>query len=221
MINKLTISGTPSEVKISLDCVPYDLTRGSYNSANWTLPTGSIVPCLFQQLTVKLGARSGGMVGMLEVFPSEFELTIDNKLKVDDITTQNSPYISQPVRSDFKEVSLKLSFPRFNAANDIFQTLFDINTEMCGSLVLVGPQIGATAFNHQYEIFMSSLRGKSSSGANISTPGPLTYEMEFEAYRPFGSDVFTTEFHAVTIKKDSEVKLLVQNAFGTNYLLEV
>ena len=65
MVNKMTISGNPTETTIEFELIPYDLYQGSYNSAAWTMPTGVTSQALFQQSTVKLG--TGRQIGRAHV----------------------------------------------------------------------------------------------------------------------------------------------------------
>lgn len=220
MVSKVTVSGTPAESKIALDLIPHGLYRGSYNSANWALPAGSVVPAMFSQLVVMMGTTAGGAGSMYAVYPSEFEITADLKLKGDDITTELAPSIVQPVRADMLDVGIKLTFPRYNTAATGLYTLLEANTEMAVSLILTGPQIAATGQYHKYRFYASSVRMKSPSGGQVQGPGALTFDVEMEAHRP-GTDIFAAgSYHSIPIKKDSPLKLIVQNAFATNYLLE-
>lgn len=220
MVNKVTLSGNPSEVKIAFELVGYDLYLGDYNSANWTLPAGSAALSLFSQLVAKVGERAGGVGTIITFAPSSFELAINNNLKADDQTTGSGVHIVQPVRAGMQEVTFKLEFPRYNSDHTSFMTWAGLNTELAASLVLTGPQIGTTGIYHTWELYMSSIRAKSPA-APIGGPAPLTQSVDFEVHRPSGSDIFDAgSYHSITTKKDSSVVAVINNAFAPNYLLE-
>ena len=223
MVNKMTISGNPSEVKIAFEMIGYDLYLGAANSTNWTLPVGKESLAIFPQLVVKVGTRAGGTAGLVTYGPSSFELSVNNNLKGDDQTTTSGTHILQPTRGGMQDISLKLEFPRYNTDLTALLGYADNNTELAASLVFTGPLIGVTAQYHSWQLFMSSIFAKNPS-APISGPGPLTTSLEFEVFRPNGSDIFNavpaTYYHSIPLKKDSALVACVHNGFATNYLLE-
>jgi hypothetical protein len=221
MVDKMTISGNPKEIKISFDLIGYDLYLGAYNSANWTLATGSQALAFYPQLTVKLGTRAGGAGALSTVGPSSFELTVNNNLKGDDQTNTSGVHILQPCRGGMQDISLKLEFPRYNSDLPTLFDWADAGTELAASFGFIGPAIGVTAYYHQWNLFMSSIRAKNAQ-APIPGPGPITVSIEFDAYRPGGTDIFAAgSYHSIGLKKDSALVACIHNAFATNYLLEV
>jgi hypothetical protein len=217
-INKLTISGNPNEVTVTVDFIFYDRVHGSYNSGSWTMLSGSTAQVLFQQLEVKLGTRSGGEGSMATVRPSSFELSIDNKLKGDDQTTESGVNIEPPVRDGFRETMLKLEFPRYSS--DLYMTTADIDSEMAGKLIFTGPTL-AGGQTYLWGFFMSSLRHIGAPDASISGPGRVPQTLEFVAEKPGGSDIFDAgNYEGVALKKDSEIVIKVQNQDFGNYITE-
>ena len=218
MANKLTLSANPNEVKIAFDLIANALATGSYNEANWTLPSGPISQCLFQQMEIKLGARSVGAGSLPVVAPSSIELSIDNTLKGDDRTNVSGTTIIQPVRSNFREIRLKLEFPRWYSALDSILDDVYTDTEYAASIIFTGPQIAATGEYYKWSFFMSSLRGENPS-QNIEGPGPLTHSIEFVAHRPVTTDIFEAGFYeSIPLKKDSELIVMVQNEDSADYI---
>jgi len=217
-VNKMTISGSPSEMKISFDLIGYDVVTGAYNSANWTLPTGSAAHCLFQQMVVLVGTRAAG-IPTTEYGISGFELTVNNNLKADDQSTASAPNILMPIRTGPREVSLKLDFPRYNTAFETLSAYAGLNTEMAASLGLTGPALGG-GYDYQCNFYMSSLRIKNPT-ASISK-AVLTPSIELEAARPGGSDVFEAggSLNGITLMKDSELVVKIINNVPKNYILE-
>jgi hypothetical protein len=218
-INKLTLSGNPQEVNLTVDLISYDQKRGAYNSAAWTLPSGSTAQVLFQQLEVKLGLRSGGEGALTTIRPSSFELSIDNKLKGDDQTTESGVLIEQPVRDGFRETMLKLELPRYSV--DTWPVYFDLDSELAGKLVFTGPTIaGVSGSSYLWGFFMSSLRF-SADTINVAGPGRLPEAIELYAEKPVTTDIFAAaNYNSVALKKDSELVVKVQNEDPQNYLTE-
>lgn len=220
MVNKMTISGNPSEVKIAFDLIGWDVYLGAYNSATWTLPTGTLALAMFQQLVCKLGTRAGGAGALTTMAPNSFELSVNNNLKADDQSVATVPHICEPVRAGMQEITLKLEFPRYNTDLTSLSGWSDDNTELAASLTFTGPIIGATAYYYTIAAFMSSIRAKNFQ-APISGPAPLTASCEFEVNRPVTTDIFAAgSYHSIPLKKDSALVMCIHNPFATNYLLE-
>lgn len=224
MVNKMTISGNPTDVKIAFEMIGWDLYMGAYNSANWTLPVGKESLAIYPQLAVKVGTRAAGTAGLVTMGPSSFELSVNNNLKADDQTNTSGTHILQPCRGGMQEISLKLEFARYNSDLTALLGYADTGTELAASLVFTGPLIGVTAQYHSWQLFMSSIFAKNPI-VSISGPGPLTTSLEFEVFRPSTTDMFNvvpaTYYHSIPLKKDSALVACVHNGFATNYLLEV
>jgi hypothetical protein len=218
-VNKLTLTANPNEVMLSVDLAPYARYRGSYNSASWTLASGSDAQVLFQQLEVKFGTRIAGAGSLTTVRPSSIELTIDNKLKVDDQTTESGLQFEQPVRDGFREVKVKIEFPRYNS--DIFPALFDSDTEMALQMEFTGPTIASTGGEtYLWGFYMSSVRFDTSA-VNVAGPGRLPLTLELFAERPVTTDIFAaTKYNGTSVNHDSELVVVVQNEEFQNYLTE-
>jgi hypothetical protein len=217
-VNKLTLAANPTEVTLSVDLAPYAQARGSYNSGSWTLASGSDAQVLFQQLEVKFGTRSGGAGSLTVIRPSSVELTIDNKLKVDDQTTESGLQFEQPVRDGFREVKVKLEMPRYNS--DLYPVTFDGDTEMMMQLEFTGPTITGTGETYLWGFYMPSVRHDTLS-TNVSGPGRLPLSMEFFAERPVTTDGFAaTKYNGTSVNHDSELVIKVQNEEPQNYLTE-
>jgi len=228
MVNKMTLSGNPKEMKIAFDLIGYDFYLSGYNSANWTLPAGSQALAIYPQVVFMIGTRAGGTAGLLPYGPSSYEISVDNNLKGDDQTNASGTHILQPTRGGMQVFTFKLTFPRYNSGLTSLLGWADDNTELAGSIAIGGtsaaPQIGTSGFYHAWNFFMSSIRAKNPQ-VPITGPAPLTVTVEFEVFRPSGSDIFNavpaTYYHSIPLKKDSALIACVHNAFATNYLLEV
>ena len=219
-VDKMTITGSGSEIKISFDLIGYDVVTGDYNSSNWTLPAGSAALALFQQAVVKVGTRAGEIAGLVEYGASGFEIVVNENLKTDDISTVSAPNIVMPIRNGPREVTLKLDFPRYNTTIETLLDYAALNTELAAEIRITGP-VFSGLYNHRWNLFMGSLRAK-----NPATPigggGVIPSSVEFETARPGAGNIFDsgTNMVSVTLMKDSELIIRVDNAFAKNYLLE-
>jgi len=222
MVNKMTLSAQPSEVKMAFDLIGYDkVGPGSYNHANWTLPTGSIAQALFTQMTFKLGLRAGGAGSLSTIGVSNLELALDNKLKGDDQDTDSGANIIEPCRSDMRDVTLKVEFPRYNSSWEALLTLMESNTEMSAMIEFTGPQISGSYY-YKWQFFLPSL-WLTKAVNPIDGPGPVKMSWEFVAARPNGTDIFESGYYnSIRLIKDSELRVMCINANdSSNYLTEV
>jgi len=215
-INKLTISGNPNEVTVTVDLVAYDQYRGSYNSASWTLPTETEVQSLFQSLDFKLGSDAVAPVSSYGI--NSFELSIDNRLKVDDQTTSSGTQFAIPVRDHFRDVMLKVEFPRYNATT--WDTFVDIDGNLAASMIFTGPTIGATGETYILGFFLPSMEFINAP-ANIPGPGRIPQSLEFKAVNPTVANIFrTAHYNGTVLQKNSNIEIKVQNEEPINYLTE-
>lgn len=222
MFNKFTVSGNPNEINVDFDVTPYSLLRGSYNSAAWTLLSGTTTEALFQQATIKLARRSDTPGSMTTIAASSFEIVLENALKVDDKTTESAPYGIQPVRENFKDPTIKISRPRFATAyDDQMLDYIQSNQEFSVSIEITGTTISPTSDTYQINFYFPSLKSIGELGVNIGGPGPLAHEWNFRAHRPITTDPFAaTKYHSITPTKDSPLVMVIQNNEGLNYLTE-
>jgi hypothetical protein len=143
-------------------------------------------------------------------------------LRSDDITTTSAPYMEIPVRDSFKEVTLKLSRPRFNSTYDT--TMIDNwqqNNEMSARIVITGPLIGGAIY-YKYKFCFPSLKSIGSLGVNIEGPGPLAHEWNFKAFRNVTTDPFAAgDYESISVIKDCEMRMMIYNEENVNYLTEL
>lgn len=223
MINKFTLSGTPSEIKCSWEAIPYGVVKGAYNHANWTLPGSSQAIALFQQAVVKLGSRAGGAGSLTTMAPSEFEITIDNGLEAAIRTTESGEHIIQPVRSGFRTMRMKMGFPRYQTTHESMLNLgVQLDTELAASIEITGPQIAATGENWFWGFFGSSAwmidpKNPIDGAAAVKT------EWNLELARPGSSaDIFVAggKYNGVTLRKNSELVVVTNDDTSANYMIE-
>jgi len=121
-INQLTISGNAGErIKFAFECLGKELnlpstgTNSSLSSA--TEPTPRVY-MMFEDAEIRLAPQSGGALSSTDqVYPSAFEITINNNL-AGDVTTKNDPYIDEPIRDGFMTVNGSLTIPKYTTGSD-------------------------------------------------------------------------------------------------------
>lgn len=222
-VNGFTVSGSPSDGgMVEFEMMPYDRLRGSYNNGNWALPSGPTSRVLFENITVSLGARSGGEGGLTDIRVNKFELRTANNLDDGDQTTESGKHIEIPVRTDKAMVSVVLELPRFQDTDDAMLDNFDLDTELALKIVCDGPEIGATGENHKWGFFLSSVYpAPAMYEYPVSGPGAIRGKWELNAYEVTGTDIFATNhYNSITTLKNSPLKITCHNADSTNYLLE-
>jgi len=218
-VDKMTITGTPQGIDISFDLIGYDHLRGSYNHASWTLPGNTNAQAIFPNARMRLGTEAGGVGSVTDQRISGFEFTLANNIKGDDQSCESGENIEQPCRGGFREVTLKLDYPRYST--DLYPAAFSADTPMMGALVFTGPQILSTGQYFRWAILMDRLIWNEHGGMPTEDPGPYKESFSFQAHRSGNSTVWKASYYPnINEKKDSEVRLLIQNQFATNYLNE-
>ena len=220
MVNKLTISGDTKQIKVSFELIPYDYDVGDFNHANWTMKTGSFSMALPTQVVYKCGTFSGGVGGLAEFGIDTWEFVIDNKLKGDEQTTTSDERIIQPMRNGVRETTLKLHVPRYDTTIAAFMALMDLDTEMMASIEVTGPEIAATGFYNFLGIYLPMTKMFDPIWAPVEGPQRLVSGYSLEAGRLNGAtDGFAaTKYHSITLHKDSEFRIVIQNEDNFNYL---
>jgi hypothetical protein len=128
-INKLTLKGETSKpVIMEIEVVAYDrkTTGTTNNSAAIAAATVLEVPvCMFDDLTFRIGDLDDALDSGDDLCISGFELSLDNKLKTDDITNCG---LDEPERDGRRVITLNVNLPSYQA--DTYQTYKDNNTEL-------------------------------------------------------------------------------------------
>ena len=219
MVDKMTVKATPSGVDMSFDLVAYDQVRGAYNHAAWTLPgsANGSAQCLFTGMRVRLGTRAGGVAACVDQGVNGIEISLGNNLAAEDQSALSGSHIVQPLRSQFREVTLKLDYPRYSA--DTNQSALDINSEMIAAVIFTGALIAGTSYL-RVGFFFDSLQYLGAP-APIDSPGAIKESLTFQAHR-VGSvtSVWNSYWPNVTTQKDCEMRCMIGNTISANYLNE-
>lgn len=169
-INSITFNFTAkSGMTISMDVIPFNLERDSATNADATgwgfsEATTTFSPLeneriLFNHLSgngfLRIGTFAGGAMDSTDEHGiSEFSITINNNLKVDDQDATTGAYRVQPARGGHREVTGSFTMPRYAA--DTFQdwakngTILQSHIKFAGSTIATIPRA--------FEFFISSLK---------------------------------------------------------------
>lgn len=217
-VDKMTLSASPSGVDVSFDLKAYDQVRGSYNHANWALPgsNNGQNQCLFTSLAVKLARRVDGVPALNQAV-NGVEISLSNNLVADQVSSESGTHIIMPMRSSFRECTLKLDYPRYSS--DLNHLYMDIDTEMIGAVIFTGPLIASTTYL-RVGFFFDSLRFIEDP-TTVEGPGPLKESVTLTAHR-LGSvtSIWNSYWPEVTTLKDCEMRCMVTNTISANYLNE-
>ncbi len=169
-INSMTFNfSAKAGMTITVDVVPFNLDRNSATNsstaAGWAFSeSGLFTPSeneriLFNHLSGSGFLRidtfaNGAMTSADEYGISDFSITINNNLKIDDQDALTSEFRVQPARGGHREVTGSFTLPRYS--NDTFQdwakaeTILQAHINFSGSTIATIPRA--------FEIFISSFK---------------------------------------------------------------
>jgi len=185
MVNLMTIKGNSKGIRIELDLIPYNLDRSSStntSSASWTIPNSDWGSVLFQDMELWIDdySDSAALTGADAVGISEFEIRLDNNLKIEK-DSLSGLYIAEPRRQGKRLITGSFTFPRYES--DAFLDHFDDQTAQMALLKFVGSEIGSTGYYNSLWIWLPTLKFDNVS-ALLSGPGMLTVTHEFTCELP-------------------------------------
>ena len=193
MVNQMVLSfGAGSGLKASFDLVPFDLeldsaTNTSSSAWDWDHEVGSTLfpsneRALFPDISyfrIDDFSNSVPLSSADNYGITEFELTINNNLKVDDQDTLTGQYRVEPSRGGMREITGSFKLPRYNS--DKFRDWRTNETRLMAEIAFTGSTIDSAA--RQFKIFIMSLEITNVTQA-ISGSGVVTQDIAFRALMP-------------------------------------
>jgi len=143
MINTLTLNSSATGVFWDLDIIAKETTlTTTHRAALAALTYSESDPRLFHQddLQFRIGDTADALAADDEIGVSDLNLSLNNKLVVDEKTSESGLYISIPVPNGKPELSLSFTIPRLEA-----QTLIDAQmagTKMQADIIFTGAAVG-------------------------------------------------------------------------------
>ena len=222
MVNAMTVNFTPESVDFDFDMNGWQRTFGPYGAGGWTLPTVKY-RALMTSMTVQLGTLTPGLGfdwedGILPDIASG-KINVNNNLKIDGQTTGSGYYIDEPIRNDFREVTIGMNF-RSHKTIALLQ-LFDVDTLFKLSIQFTGAQIGSTGFAYTYKFTIPACKILDAS-AQIGVPGITAPDYMFKAFLPLTSPFSTSgKQNSIALIKGYSIGTTPQTYRGSELVCEV
>ena len=135
---------------------------------------------MFSDLEFKIAAQATALAGETEKGISDFELSLDNKLKIDQFDNR-ALTILEPVRDGFREIKLSFTVPRYEA--DTYVDWYEADTPLHAWLKF-------TSGNYLFDIHIPRLKIDNVQ-APIEGPGLIGQKVACTCYRDPDSDSAT------------------------------
>lgn len=200
MVNRMVVRGELNQVTIDLDLVGYSHSRGSYNSANWTLASDQRNVILPGVLSAEI---SGDSIGI-----TRFEIALDNQLQIVQ-DSDSGLYIKEPVRNGKRIITVGFDFARYTA--DTYLDVLDADTEKYMSFVFSDGY-------YNLGFYFSALKFESIE-APITGSEVISMKHTAIPYIP-DSDQYSSEWSNIELKKNAEMVCVITDDNSSNYLDE-
>ena len=230
MVNSMSLQASAkSGLTASFDLIPFNLdrasaTNGADSDDNWTFNESPLFTpsenerVLFNHLGGNGFLRidtfaNGAMTSADEYGISEFNIQVNNNLKVDDQDSLSTPYRVEPARGGHREVTGSFTLPRY-AADTFFawlkaDTILQMHVCFAGSTIDSGQR--------KFEIFISSLK-LSSGSSPVGGPDVLTQTFDFQAITPASAPTFIASGNPTQILTAPRSEIMIrttnQNPFN-------
>lgn len=198
-VNKMSVKIAPERVQIEFDLIGYNHSRGSYNSANFTLATTQ-TNVIWPHLVFSI---NGSAVGITKA-----EINLDNHLEAE-ADTASGLYIKEPMRGAMRDVTFGFDLARYEADTRLDD--LDAGTERYASFVF-------TSGTYILGFYISAFKFEKID-APVTGPGIVKMTHTCRAYRP-ASDQFAAQWSNIALKKNNEMVCMMINDHSTNYLTE-
>ena len=230
-INSITFNfSARSGMTISLDVVPFNLERDSATNATttgWGFSESALFSpaenerILFNHLSgsgyLRIGEFGEGVMDSTDEYGiSDFSITLNNNLKVDDQDANTGDYRVEPARGNHREVTGSFTLPRY--ASDTFQDWASDQDILMAHIKFAGSTISTIA--RAFEIFIGSFKLESPA-APISGAEPVKQTYSFRALIPASNPPFITGDTNPTQYQTaprSELMIRTTNQCGFNFL---
>ena len=114
---------------------------------------------------------------------SDFTLTINNNLKVDDQTTVSGLYIAEPHRSGFREITGTITVPRYTSNTSL--TDYQADTLLMASAVFEGSTLtgSGVGLKNTLKLWLHALK-ITNHNEPIAGPDAITQTFNFKCFYP-------------------------------------
>ena len=180
-IDTLKISGEankPLDIEVSGAAKSLSLASATNTSVIMlALDTDDVASkIMFSDLEFKIAAQASALSGVTEAGISQFDLTVGNKLKLDDFDNR-ALTILEPQRNGFREVKFNFTVPRYEA--DTYLGWRDNDTALHASLTF-------TSGSYSFAIHLPKIKIDKADAA-IGGPSLIQQKIQCSCYRDPGS----------------------------------
>ena len=223
---KCLIDGEGSRVTLSSEIIARDCNRSSAINTPTEIAALTMIDAdypagylLSTGLKAYLGAAEGGPLGEDdEVGLKGFSLKLSNNLAQDLVESGNS-LISEPLRADFRTVSLRLELGKYqlDGSSDTWLDAYMSNTPLKCKLSFTGALITGAYYN-QFNLYFPNLR-ITGAPRNVSGPGLIEAPIDLIATMPTTA-VSGMETGDELLDSDvlEEMRITLQNRQSTSIL---
>lgn len=191
-VASFSLSVAPGQrAKYQFSLIPGSLNINTSTGTNKTSTvSGMTLPSVreflkFSQLAIRVNAQSGGALANSDlIYPSEFNLQINNNYPTDDVTTKYGYRVDEPVQNGFTEITGTVGFSKYydgSNANNTFLAGMIAKTRYKMDAVFTGPIAdGSTPFS--MSLFFPDVQFVSGT-ANVGGPQRVPLQLQFKASR--------------------------------------
>jgi len=185
----MTISGDAGDrLKVSFDMIARKFANDSaintaVSSITEILPRKYV---LFEDCKFLMKANAGTALasGVDDIYPSSFTINVNNNM-AGDLTSENDPYIDEPLRAGFGEVTGTITIPKYkdtvteNAL--IAGTTMKLAIRCVSSTQICAP--GNGAYYYEFSMYLPSIK-ITESDRSVGGEGNIPGTFNFSAYDP-------------------------------------
>lgn len=141
---------------------------------------------MFEHCRFLMNAESGSALvsGVDDIYPSDFELTVNNNLS-GDLTSENDPYIDEPLRNGFMEITGNFTIPKYKSTT--VDNAFLAGTKQKMAIRMISSSqinsVGGGAYYYEQTLYLPSVL-ITDAARPVDGAGQLPGTFNFEAYTP-------------------------------------
>jgi len=198
--NGMTISGDAGDrLKVSFDLIG----RAQLNSDSGSIVNTSLAAAtdplpreyiLFEDVKflMKSASDTAMAYGVDDVYPASFSVSVSNNL-AGDLTSENDPYVDEPLRSDFGDISGTLTIPKYKDTNTenafLNGTAMKLAIKCISSTQIVAP--GDGPYYYEFNMYFPNIvitEANRDIGGPGNIPGTFNFMAERATTAPDGMD---------------------------------
>ena len=214
----MTISGDAGDrLKISFDLIARKFNNASVINTGVSAITEPLPRkyVLFEDCRFLMNANASAALasGVDDVYPSAFSITINNNMS-GDLTAENDPYVDEPLRSGFGDISGTITIPKYKDTVSVDAMIAGTTMKMAirciSSTQICTP--GNGAYYYEFSMLLPSIKiteAPREVGGEGNIPGTFSFTAHTPDSAPDGMDGAGSALTA-----DDEARTSVNKAFA-------